>query len=182
MTKEFVRKLNFKIANNKQIDEIKFSYTGKFLYARQNKDFYVFDVMNNTEITKIYNAKGVVFAKNDDIYFVLKDNKVTSYDCYTGNTKISYKNPSDREIYRIDLSPDDNFVVGITKDRINVWNTNQSKHEQELIGSDIKFRENMQYATVISREIEKVRILTYKIPTFYMENEFVPLQYIRLDN
>jgi len=169
MTKEFVRKLNFKIANNKQIDEIKFSYTGKFLYARQNKDFYVFDVMNNTEITKIYNAKGVVFAKNDDIYFVLKDNKVTSYDCYTGNTKISYKNPSDREIYRIDLSPDDNFVVGITKDRINVWNTNQSKHEQELIGSDIKFRENMQYATVISREIEKVRILTYKIPTFYME-------------
>jgi len=168
-TKEFVRKLNFEISNNKYIYEIKFSYSGKFLYVRQNKDFYVFDVINNNEITKIYNAKQVIFAKNDDIYIALKDNKVTSYDCYTGNSKVAYKNPSDREIYRIDISPDDNFVVGITKDRINVWNTNQSKYKKELIGSDIKFRDNMQYATVISREIEKVRILTYKIPTFYME-------------
>ncbi len=168
-TKEFVRKLNFKLSNSNKIDEIKFSYNGKFLYAKQDKDFYIFDIMNNNEITKIYNAKGVVFAKEEDIYIVLKDNQVTSYDCYTGKTKTAYKNPSDREIYRIDISPDDNFVVGITKDRINVWNTNESKYEKELIGSDIKFREDMQYATVISKEIERVRILTYKIPTFYME-------------
>ncbi len=169
MTKEFVRKLDFKISNTKKIDEIKFSYSGKFLYVRQDKQYFIFDVINDNEITKIYNAQQIVFAKSDDIYIVLKDNQVSSYDCYTGKTKITYKNPSDRQVNKIDISPDDKFVVGITKDRINVWKTNESKYDKELIGSDIKFRANMKFATVISREIDKVRVLTYKIPTFYLE-------------
>lgn len=182
MTKEFVRKLRFKIPNSNNIDKVKFSFTGKFLYAKQGNDYYIFDVINDTEVTKIYNAKQVVFAKNEDVFYTVKSGKLKSYDCNTGKQILEYENESSQEINKVVLSPNDKIIAGICKDKVLFWNANDAEQKSEQRGNDAKFSSDTKFITIVSLELEDVRFLTLKTENFYMERSFTSKNLLKTEN
>ena len=170
VTNEYVRKLEYSYTNTKKIDEIKFSYTGKFLYTKQSKIFTIFDVMGDKQSASILGADQVIFAKNKDFFIVLKNAKISAYDCYSGKLIRNYITPSGKVLNKIQISPDDNFIIGYTnKKRIIIWKEAETKYFKEFYADNISFRANMKYATSIRKETEGIRVVTYELPSFYQE-------------
>ena len=170
MTKEFVRKLTFSYTNAKPIDEIKFSYAGNFLYTRQDKTYTIFDVMGDKQVASVIGAEQIILANNNAIYVVLKNNKVSSYNSHTGKLIRNYTISVGRNIQKIEFSPDDNFIVAYTDaDNIFVWKTTETKSYRKFVAHEIRFRENMKYATILVRQEKTVRAITYKLPSFDLD-------------
>ena len=167
MTKEFVRKLSFKYTNTKPIDEIKFSHMGTFLYTRQAKTYTIFDIMGDKQVASIIGADQVILANNSAIYAVLKNNKVSSYNASSGELIRNFSMSVSRTITKIEFSPDDNFIVGYTDaNTIFVWKLSSTKEYRKFVGSELKFRENMKFATILVEQDESLRAITYNLPSF----------------
>jgi outer membrane protein OmpA-like peptidoglycan-associated protein len=178
MTKELVRILDVKFCS---VDEVQFSYSGNYLYAKQGNNYAIINVMLNKSIVTIYSANQVVFPRGKDYFLVLKNGVVSQYDFLTGKTIQTYNPPSDYKIFELVMSPDNNYFAAKAVGRIYIYELSTLKYKKEFAGSDIKFQSNGKYLTVLYAQNETARITTYKISTFYQERAYMSEVLFKVD-
>lgn len=170
MTKELVRILDVKLSS---VDEVKLSYSGNFLYAKQGNNYAIIDVMLNKSIVTIYSANQVVFPKGKEYFLVLKNGVISQYDCATGKSIKTYNMPSGYKIFEIVMSPDNKYFAAKAVGRIYMYELSTLKYKKEFAGSDIKFQSNGKYFTVVYAQNETVRVSTYNLSSFYQERAYM---------
>lgn len=168
MTKELVRKINIGAQKPQQL---KISYSGKYIYTKTGTNFSVYNVVQNSLIRSLSNTTQILLANNGDFFIALMPNSIIKYDCITGNVLTTYVYPS-KTAYELVLSPDDNYFAAKSIDRIFVYNSSTTDIKQQTNGFDIKFSDDSQFYTIISDITEKVRVSTVKLQTFYQERAF----------
>ncbi len=170
MTKELMRKIT--LTNSGIIDEIKMSYSGKYLYVKQGSNYTIIDIMLNESVANIRNAKQVIFPKDADFFLVLKSNSIKKYDCISGTVSINFDYPSGKDAIELVMGPNDKFFAAKAVDRVFVYNVNDENKKKHLLGKDIKFRENGKMFTVLAEVGDKIRVSSYELPSLYQKRAF----------
>lgn len=166
MTKELVRK--FEITNQITINEIAFSYSGKYLYIKQGETFTFYDVpLDRLLIT--YTANKVLLTKNDDFFYSIYGTTIKKVDIETGTAITTYTTPSGKKYNNFILSPTEDFFAALTSDKVCIYDVKEPIYLKEFSGIDVKFRNNGSSVVVFSIFNEIVRISTYKLPTLFQE-------------
>jgi len=171
MTKELIRKITIS-SNTSNIEEIQMSYSGKYLAIKESTKFTVIDVMQGATVTSVNGASQIVFPKNGDFFIALKGNVIARYDCTTGSIDKTYSYPSGKQVSKLEINTKDDYFAAISNDRIYIYEIEQTGIKKELLGWDIKFSKDGNFFTVISTVGEKMRVSTYKLPTYYQERAF----------
>lgn len=165
MTKELFRKIE--VPTNESVDDLKFSFSGKYLSAQKGATFYIIDIVQGKIISTIYDAEQVEFSKNDDFFIVLKSNKILKYKSSTGKLEISMSYPA-KKVQKLVLSPNDEIFIAQAVDRIYVYTLDNKIIKKTFAGVDVKFRDDGKFFTVLTIvSADKVRVSTYESSTLY---------------
>ncbi len=171
-TRELVRKLEFKPAiTSAQIDKVVYNYYGSLLGVISKGNLYVFDVMQAKQIALIPGVKDIIFPlKGADYFIVVANTYVARYDAETGKKLFNYYLPSGNKIKKAILSPTENLLAILAEpNKIYIYDPASSKTKKQLSGSDLKFRYNGKYFTVLYSYNELLKVYTYNASTFYQE-------------
>ena len=165
MTKELIRKIN--VPSNNSVDKIKFSFSGKFLYAKKGTTFYIIDIVQGRIISTIYDAEQIEFSINDKFFIVLKSNSILKYKTSTGKLELSFSYPA-KKVQKIVLSPNDKIVIAQAVDRIYVYTLDNKIIKKTFAGVDAKYRNDGKLFTVLTIvSTAKIRVSTYETSTLY---------------
>ncbi len=167
MNRKLVREI--KLVSSGHIDKIKFSPSGKFLYAQNKTSFYVVDVMQGKIISSIFGVKQIVFSSNDDFFLVLKANSIFKYSCASGKLLSSFAFPAGKKIYKLTLCPNNKIFSAQAIDRVYIYSTDKTEIQKTLAGVDIKFRADGYYFTVLTVIASKIRVSTYNSESLYLQ-------------
>ena len=171
MTKELIRKIEFN-SGAADVDEVEFSFSGKYLYARQGNKYTVIDVMLDKVIVSIYSASQIVFLKGKDFFLVLKNGTVYQYDCLTGKVLKTYISPSGYQINEIVMSISETQFAAKAINKVIIYDISNIENKKGFIGSDVKFSSDGQFFTIFYIFNEIVRVSTYKLSNLYQERAF----------
>ena len=181
MTKELIRQLEFNSATT-AVDELEFSFSGKYLYAKQGTKFTVIDVMLDKVIVSVFGANQIVFPKGEECFLVLKAGKIYKYDFETGKSIMTYTSPSEHKIIEIVMGVNKNKFAGKAVDKVFIYELSDEKYKKEFPGSDVKFSSDGQYFSVFYAFNENVRVIVYKISSLYQERAFTNTTLFKTEN
>jgi outer membrane protein OmpA-like peptidoglycan-associated protein/uncharacterized protein YegL len=170
MTRQLIRKIN--LNTNSQIDKIKFSYSGKFLYIQNGTTFKIFNVIQQKLITTIFGAIDIYFPHgNQDFFISLNPNSIVKYNTLTKVT-FSYTYPTAKRIFKLILSPNDDIFIAQATNRLYIYNIKLRNIQKNLNAFSARFKNNGKYFTTMSNLAGNIKFSTYSSSSFFLQRGF----------